>query len=110
MSRSSPKIRILTLDGGGVRGLSSLLVLREFVERLQHKRASSAPNAPSTPLRPCDIFDFIVGTGTGGISALFLGRLRMTVDQAIEEYLRMARNSFKSPSFRPGRFLRWGYR
>jgi len=108
MSRSSPKVRILTFDGGGVRGLSSLLILREFVERLQHLKASSTPNTPSSPLRPCDIFDFIVGTGTGGISALFLGRLHMTVDQAIEEYLRMARTVFKSPSFGTRRLLRWG--
>jgi len=106
MSGSTPKIRILTLDGGGVRGLSSLLILREVVERLQHKRASST-DVPSMPLRPCDVFDLIVGTGTGGISALFLGRLHMTVDQAIEEYLRMARTVFKSPSL-PGRGLHQG--
>ena len=32
----------------------------------------------------------------------------MTVDQAIEEYLRMARTVFKSPSFGSRRLLRWG--
>ena len=106
MSSSLRKIRILTLDGGGVRGLSSLLILREFIERLQHTRASGTPNVQPAPLPPCDVFDFIVGTGTGGISALFLGRLHMTVDQAIDAYLRMARTAFKSPAFR----LRWGSR
>ena len=110
MSSSSRKIRILTLDGGGVRGLSSLLILGEFIERLQHTRVSSTPNAPPAPLRPCDVFDFIVGTGTGGISALFLGRLHMTADQAIQEYVQMARTVFKSPSSWLGRFRRSGSR
>ena len=65
------------------------------------------PNAPSAPLRPCDMFDFIVGISTGGISALFVGRLHMAVDQAIEKYFQMASTVFKSPSLWLRRFLRW---
>ena len=34
----------------------------------------------------------------------------MTVDQAIEEYLRMASTAFKSPSFWPRRLFHWGSR
>ena len=34
-----------------------------------------------------ECFDLIVGTGTGRISALFLGCMRMTVDEAIKEYM-----------------------
>ena len=54
----------------------------------------------------------IIDTGTGGISALFLGRLHMTVDQAIEECVQMARTVYKSevgPSWL-ARFRRSGAR
>jgi patatin-like phospholipase/acyl hydrolase len=63
--------RILSLDGGGVRGLSSLLILRELMEEVG-RRAQLA----NTPL-PCQYFDLIGGTGTGGLIAIMLGRLRM---------------------------------
>ena len=47
-----------------------------------------------------ECFDLIIGTGTGGISALFLGRMRMTVDKAIKEYmsLDLAKTAFKLSS------------
>src|ERR1700735_1756364 len=63
--------RILTLDGGGVRGLSSLLILREIMEEIGRQSG-----AERTPL-PCDYFDLIGGTSTGGLIAIMLGRLRM---------------------------------
>lgn len=63
--------RILSLDGGGVRGLSSLLILRELMEELGRQL-----NAIDTPL-PCHYFDLIGGSGTGGLIAIMLGRLRM---------------------------------
>jgi patatin-like phospholipase/acyl hydrolase len=49
-------LRLLALDGGGVRGLSSLLIL----ERLMQAVDSEAPP------KPCDYFDMIGGTSTGG--------------------------------------------
>jgi patatin-like phospholipase/acyl hydrolase len=63
--------RILSLDGGGVRGLSSLLILREIMEEIGRRT-----NAAETP-QPCEYFDLIGGTSTGGIIAIMLGRLRM---------------------------------
>jgi len=63
--------RILTLDGGGVRGLSSLLILREIMEDIQHRT-----KATLTP-KPCDYFDLIGGTSTGGLIAIMLGLLGM---------------------------------
>lgn len=83
-------VRILSLDGGGVRGLSSLLILREIMVQLQDSKSlGSQKTSTSTPasLKPCDFFELIVGTGTGGLSALSLGRLHMTVDEAITEYI-----------------------
>jgi patatin-like phospholipase/acyl hydrolase len=51
---------LLSLDGGGVRGLSSLLILKEIMMQLNSKRE----NSPH--LKPCDVFDLIGGTSTGG--------------------------------------------
>jgi hypothetical protein len=85
--------RILSLDSGGVRGLSSLLILREITRTVQHITGETPQ-----PLRPCDVFDLIVGTGIGGISAILLGRMRLTIDEAIDDYIRMADAVFQSPS------------
>jgi len=63
--------RILCLDGGGIRGLSSLLILQEIMEEVGNKRET--PTAP----RPCEYFDLIGGTGTGGLIAIMLGLLGM---------------------------------
>ena len=67
--------RILSLDGGGVRGLSSLLILREVMEEIGRRSPSL------DPLLPCQYFDLIGGTSTGGLIAIMLGRLRMVVSQ-----------------------------
>lgn len=63
--------RILSLDGGGVRGLSSLIVLQEVMTKVQLQG-----NLDEVPY-PCAYFDLICGTSTGGLIALMLGRLRM---------------------------------
>jgi patatin-like phospholipase/acyl hydrolase len=63
--------RILALDGGGVRGLSSLLIVRKLMKEIQRIKGDS-----QTPL-PCQYFDLICGTSTGGLIAIMLGRLRM---------------------------------
>jgi patatin-like phospholipase/acyl hydrolase len=49
-------IRLLALDGGGVRGLSALIILQQLMEAVN----------PDTPPKPCDYFDMIGGTSTGG--------------------------------------------
>ncbi|KAE8365962.1 acyl transferase/acyl hydrolase/lysophospholipase [Aspergillus caelatus] len=70
-------LRVLSLDGGGVRGLSSLYILRDVMQRL---------NPGGKPPKPCDVFDMIAGTSTGGLCAIMLGRLEMSVDECIEAY------------------------
>ena len=89
-------IRVLVLDGGGVRGLSSLIILRRIMEMVAVAKDISPHHASS--LRPAEYFDLVVGTGTGGLSALFLGRLRMTVDQAIAAYQQVTKAAFQPPS------------
>jgi patatin-like phospholipase/acyl hydrolase len=51
---------LLSLDGGGVRGLSTLYILKNLMDRLNHERKSHPP------VKPCEIFDLIGGTSTGG--------------------------------------------
>ncbi|KAJ1307827.1 hypothetical protein OPQ81_001909 [Rhizoctonia solani] len=76
-------LRLLSLDGGGVRGISSLRILKDIMDRIR-------PGA-----RPCDYFDLIAGTSTGGLIAIMLGRLRMSVDDCIQHYHRLAKQIFK---------------
>ncbi|KAM0324875.1 hypothetical protein ACHAQA_007841 [Verticillium albo-atrum] len=81
-------LKILSLDGGGIRGLSSLLILENVMERI-----CKAENLDAIP-RPCDRFDLIGGTSTGGIIAIMLGRLGMTVTECIQAYRVMAEKAF----------------
>ncbi|KAL2887771.1 putative acyl transferase acyl hydrolase lysophospholipase [Ceratocystis lukuohia] len=53
--------KILSLDDGGVRGLSSLLILERIMEEIW--KTQSLSEIP----KPCEIFDLIGGTGTGGV-------------------------------------------
>ena len=48
------------IDGGGARGLSELIILKELMDQIAHKE-----KLRTTP-RPCDYFDMIGGTATGG--------------------------------------------
>lgn len=49
--------------------------------------------------KPCDVFDLIVGTSTGGLIAIMLGRLRMTIDECLAKYELVGKEVFgKKPS------------
>jgi len=50
---------------------------------------------PENPPRPCDVFDLIGGTSTGGLIAIMLGRLKMSVDECIEAYQGLAEQAFR---------------
>ncbi|POR32898.1 Uncharacterized protein TPAR_06903 [Tolypocladium paradoxum] len=51
---------LLALDGGGVRGLSELVVLEEIMNRIKYDL-----DLDGDPV-PADFFDLIGGTSTGG--------------------------------------------
>jgi patatin-like phospholipase/acyl hydrolase len=53
---SPRKLRLLCFDGGGIRGLSSLYLLKGLMESI----------FGDAPPKPCDYFDMIGGTSTGG--------------------------------------------
>ncbi|CVK94922.1 related to calcium-independent phospholipase A2 [Fusarium mangiferae] len=75
-------ICMLSLDGGGVRGLSSLYVLKRIMDGYNAERKKLG----QSPQKPADIFDLIGGTSTGGLIAIMLGRLQMDVDECISAY------------------------
>ena len=53
------KIRILSIDGGGIRGIIPGVILNYLEKRLQI--------LDNSKLKIGDYFDFIAGTSTGGI-------------------------------------------
>ncbi|KAH7325583.1 acyl transferase/acyl hydrolase/lysophospholipase [Stachybotrys elegans] len=83
--QSEDGIKLLSLDGGGIRGLSSLIILKHLMKNIR----------PSDPPKPCEYFDLIGGTSTGGIITIMLGRLRMGVDECIEKYMDLASDVFQ---------------
>lgn len=76
------RLRILCLDGGGVKGLASLIILKEVLAQVRRRLDVEDPDTEhSTPL-PCEYFDLICGTSTGGLIAIMLGRLRYVCPRA----------------------------
>ncbi|KAH7060960.1 hypothetical protein BKA63DRAFT_528100 [Paraphoma chrysanthemicola] len=75
---------LLSLDGGGVRGLSTLYILKSIMDRLSRELKRDPP------VKPCEVFDLIGGTSTGGLIAIMLGRLEMSVDECIDAYSELA--------------------
>ncbi|KAJ7434411.1 hypothetical protein FB451DRAFT_1379819 [Mycena latifolia] len=73
-------VRVLSLDGGGAGALSELLILEHVMYQIQATLGSDTTPAP------CDYFEVIGGSGTGGIIALMLGRLRMSISASISAY------------------------
>ncbi|KAL6778960.1 hypothetical protein ACKKBF_B19310 [Auxenochlorella protothecoides x Auxenochlorella symbiontica] len=60
-------VRILSMDGGGMKGMATVRMLRELEAR--------------TGRRVHELFDLIVGTSTGGLLAVALALRRMTLDE-----------------------------
>ncbi|KAJ7469448.1 acyl transferase/acyl hydrolase/lysophospholipase [Mycena latifolia] len=85
LGSDQPRLRLLSLDGGGVRGISSLYILQQLM--------LDATGSINTP--PCEYFDMICGTSTGGLIAIMLGRLRMTVPKCIQAYQKLSKIIFK---------------
>uniref|UniRef100_A0AC35F1Z0 PNPLA domain-containing protein n=1 Tax=Panagrolaimus sp. PS1159 TaxID=55785 RepID=A0AC35F1Z0_9BILA len=70
----SPKgVRVLSLDGGGIRGIMSVIILKELESRLQQKLQN--PN-----VLVAQFFNIIGGTSTGAIIALALAKGKSAFD------------------------------
>ncbi|CAG0901400.1 unnamed protein product [Cyprideis torosa] len=78
-------IRLLSLDGGGTRGVVSLEVLRRL-ESLTGKRIHQ-------------LFDMIVGVSTGALIGFLLGPMKKSVTECEVMYRDMAQRIFAPSSF-----------
>lgn len=95
------KVRILSIDGGGIRGVIPGVVLMQVEKTIQQKT-----NNPHAKL--ADYFDFFAGTSTGGILAgIYLcpdendpTKPRFTAEQAVELYLRRGPFIFNSSAWK----------
>jgi len=87
------KIRILSIDGGGIMGIIPGQVLVKLEEKLQ-KRSGDAS------LRIADCVDMIAGTSTGGILAALLlypgpnGRAKYSAKEAVSLYKKFGGDIF----------------
>lgn len=72
-----------------------LIIVQELMHRTFVEAHGRAPRRSEIP-KPCDHFDLIVGTGTGGLIAIMLGRLRLDLETCKELYVRMTRMVFQT--------------
>jgi len=98
--------RILSLDGGGVRGAFTLGYLKRLETILRSKTGD--PN-----LLLCDYYDLIGGTSTGAILAAGLA-VGMSVDELVEKYKSLSKKIFGEKYawyniFEVGKYLRSKY-
>lgn len=80
-------LKILTIDGGGLQAISTLLILDELLSAIA-KNNGVQQRKP----RPCDVFDTIAGIGAGGWLALLLGRFHMDITSCLSEWYKITQN------------------
>ena len=87
--------RMLSIDGGGIRGVLSLEYLKR-IEAILQKQFGDDPD-----FRLCDYFDIIGGTSTGAVIAAGLA-LGFSVEKIQKLYLKLAKTVFQEKLFRFG--------
>ncbi|CEH16705.1 Intracellular membrane-bound Ca2-independent phospholipase A2 [Ceraceosorus bombacis] len=90
-SASLRPLRVLSLDGGGVRGVSELRSLKQIMDRVSAREGRK----PDNPIHPHQWFDMIAGTSTGGLIAMMLGRLKLSIAQCEAAYDKISKQVFQ---------------
>ena len=72
-----------------------MIILRDLMHHAFVETEGRAPKLEEIP-KPCDYFDLIAGTGTGGLIAIMLGRLRLDLDTCMDVYVRMTKKVFET--------------
>ncbi|KAK6355689.1 hypothetical protein TWF718_000082 [Orbilia javanica] len=78
-------VRILTLDGGGVRGIIELVILKHLMD------------ITGLGINIGYFFDLIVGTSTGGLITLGLALRGLSIDKMFQEFTDICENTFFGP-------------
>jgi hypothetical protein len=73
-----------------------LIILTELMHRVYVETEGKPPDRNTGTPKPCDYFDLIGGTGTGGLIAIMLGRLRMDLETCMDVYVKMTRKVFET--------------
>ncbi len=87
---SPQPMRILTIDGAGLQGVSTLLILDRVMGAIAQENGGLKP-------KPCDVFDTIAGIGAGAWLAILLGRFRLDVTPCLQEWRNMVTRIAKQP-------------
>lgn len=97
--------RVLSLDGGGIRGLYTAALLHGIAQRVARMNGQ-----PEEQLDVGSAFDLIVGTSTGAILATALAA-GLSLERIIELYRNNARKIFSDPAPEPKlALLSWAWR
>ena len=72
-----------------------LIILQELMYRAYVETEGKPPKRDEIP-KPCEYFDLIAGTGTGGLIAIMLGRLRLDIETCMDVYVRMTKKVFET--------------
>lgn len=97
------KITILSIDGGGIRGIIPGVILSYIEDQLRDKEGPE--------VRLSDYFDLMAGTSTGGIlTCMYVtpgddGRPKFTAAEAVDLYLKNGAKIFSIPFGR--RIINW---
>ncbi len=87
------KVRILSIDGGGIRGIIPGVILTYIEKSLQIKEGRQ-------DVRLSDYFELVAGTSTGGIlTCLYLApdennRPKFSTEEAVDLYMKMGKDIF----------------
>jgi len=93
--------KILSIDGGGIRGIIPGMILVALEDKLKHKTADEQAAI-------VDFFDFFAGTSTGGILICLLlcpdkenpKRPRFSAKEALDMYLKYGHDIFRMGFFK----------
>lgn len=93
--------KVLSLDGGGQKGLMTMQIVIAIEEKLQQRHGPD--------VRIADYFDMIAGTSTGGLcAAMLLHPKRYTARQVADLYLKYGSTIFKASWWDKLRYLFFG--
>lgn len=88
--------RILSMDGGGIRGV----VLAAYLAAIEKK----------TGIKSYDLFDYIIGTSAGGLAALGIGVNKMSGKALIKSFRDLSQNAFDPVLLPDQAQYAWGYK